>query len=167
MPDRGEVHFGALGESGSLSITVSDVHAYLDVESATPKNWKVRLSSQVLEQMKQQAEKKRPNETGGVLLGTVFMNAKTIVVTDILPPPPDSKETPTLFILGVEGLEEQIKRIERRTCGKVTYLGTWHSHPGGGGASDIDRNTAERLLFIRNYEPTVCLVWTPGGVFEV
>lgn len=167
MPQNGEVHFAVADESGSLTIEKSDVHSYANIRSLTEKNWQVRLSSRVEEKMAQQSNEERPNETGGVLLGTVFLNAKTIVVTDILPPTPDSEATPTLFILGVEGLEAEIKSIERKTCGKVTYLGTWHSHPGGGGASDTDKKTAARLLFVRNYEPTVCLIWTPEGVFEV
>ncbi len=50
---------------------------------------------------------------------------------------------------------------------KVTYLGTWHSHPRGGTASGTDKDTAVRLLFVRHYEPTVCLIWTPNGLIQV
>lgn len=70
-------------------------------------------------------------------------------------------------MLGTEGLEEQIKSIEKKTNGKVTYLGTWHSHPHGGNASDTDDNTYNKLLFVRNYEPTVCLIVTPQDVLQV
>ena len=110
---------------------------------------------------------KCPNETGGALLGSVFLYSKTVVITDIIDAPPDSVETPTFFILGIEGLEGKIKDAEKKTNGKVTYLGTWHSHPYGGSASETDKRTFEKLLFVRNYEPTVCLIVTKNEIIEV
>jgi integrative and conjugative element protein (TIGR02256 family) len=107
---------------------------------------------------------KSPNETGGALLGSVFLYPRTVVITDIIDAPPDSVETPTLFRLGVEGLKQKIKNTEKWTNGKVTYLGTWHSHPHGGKASPTDEGTFRKLLFVRNYEPTVCLIITENEV---
>lgn len=152
---------------GVLSAKKFDIPDSIVIRSLCPKNWQIRLSLSVEIRMRELSLKKKPNETGGVLLGSVFLNAKTIVVTDILDAPSDSRETPTAFILGTEGLEIQIKNIEQKTHGKVTYLGTWHSHPYGGGASETDKNTSAQLLFVRNYEPTVCLIWTPTEVVEV
>jgi len=137
------------------------------IQSITKKDWNVRVLGHVLEKMEKQSLSGGANETGGCLIGSVFLFPKSIVITDILPPPPDSISTPTMFVLGTEGLEKQIKVIERNTNGKVTYLGTWHCHPHGGGASRTDHNNASRLLFVRNYEPTVCLIWTPEGVIQV
>jgi integrative and conjugative element protein (TIGR02256 family) len=110
---------------------------------------------------------KTPKETGGVLLGSVFLFSKTIVVTDILKAPADSVEEESRFILGTEGLENKIKEIEKKTNGKVTYLGTWHTHPYGGGASQTDNKTFIKLIFVRNYEPTICLIITPDEIILV
>jgi len=166
FPDDGEITL--LRSSGvGLSAQTLQVPSSLSVPPLVAKPWEIRLSTEVRDRMRMQSQAKGRNETGGVLLGTVFLAAKTVVVTDVLPPPPDSIETATLFVLGTEGLEPQIKRVERQTHGKVTYLGTWHSHPRGGGASGTDCRTAEKLLFVRNYEPTVCMIWTPDGVFAV
>jgi integrative and conjugative element protein (TIGR02256 family) len=167
LPASGELLMVKTGQFGSLSVDRFEIPESLAVSPLRPKNWQVRLSSSVEKRMREASDRKAPNETGGVLLGSVFLNAKVVVVTDIIDPPPDSVETPTLFVLGTEGLEAQIKSVERKTNGKVTYLGTWHSHPFGGGASSTDKATASRLLFVRNYEPTVCLIWTAKDVFEV
>ena len=96
-----------------------------------------------------------------------FLYAKTITITGLIPAPPDSIERPDLFILGVEGLEMKIKNTEKKTNGKVTYLGTWHSHPFGGSASQTDKKTFKKLLFVRNYEPTICLIVTPYQIIMV
>jgi tRNA A37 threonylcarbamoyladenosine dehydratase len=138
-----------------------------NVPSIIRKDWSVRVFDHVFEKMKKQALAAGNIETGGCLIGSVFLVPKSIVITDILPPPQDSMATPTMFVLGKEGLEKKIKSLERKTNGKITYLGTWHSHPHGGEASATDKNTATRLVFLRNYEPTVCLIWTPEGVINV
>ena len=119
------------------------------------------------EQMKELMIEKAPCETGGVLLGTVFLYTKKVVITGLLPAPPDSIEKPTLFILGTEGLEKSIKNVEKKTNGKLTYLGTWHSHPYGGKVSQTDNNTYKKLLFVRNYEPTICLIVTQDEIILV
>lgn len=165
-------------EHGEIFLNrISDVYNYLterliidkstEILAIIKKEWSVRVLQSAIDRMREQSLAAGVNETGGCLIGSVFLAAKSIVVTDILPPPPDSISSPSLFILGTEGLESKIKIIERKTNAKVTYLGTWHSHPHGGAASDKDKNTAQRLLFVRNYEPTVCLIWTPEGVIEV
>lgn len=70
-----------------------------------------------------------PNETGGVLLGYYDLNLNTVVIVEALPPPPDSKATPTSFERGTEGLVEKINEASIRTAGVVGYVGEWHSHP--------------------------------------
>ncbi len=167
LQENGEIILARSDGFSSLTSETIEVPNSIKIPSICKKNWTIRISSVAANKMQEEALQNQSNETGGVLLGSVFMNAKIIVVTDILPPPPDSQKSPTLFVLGVEGLEKQIKSIERRTCGKVTYLGTWHSHPTRGISSNTDKRTSERLLFVRNYEPTVCLIWTPQDIIEV
>jgi len=167
LPEIAELVFMKQGDYGNLTTEKVDIPDSMIIRSHCSKNWQTRLSSVVEKRMRELSLIKKPNETGGVLLGSVFLNAKTIVITDILDAPPDSIEARTEFVLGTEGLETQIKDIERKTNGKVTYLGTWHGHPFGGGASETDKKTSAKLLFVRNYEPTVCLIWTPTEVIEV
>lgn len=166
FPETGEINLNRISDEYSylserLSITKST-----EIPAITKKEWTVRVLQSATDRMKEQSLAAGRNETGGCLIGSVFLAAKSVVVTDILPPPPDSIASPSLFVLGIEGLENKIKTIERKTNAKVTYLGTWHSHPHGGAASGTDKNTAQKLLFVRNYEPTVCLIWTPEGVIQ-
>lgn len=165
--EPGEIFISRISDEYNYSVERLIVTKSNQILAITKKEWNVRVLQSAIDRMKEQSLSAGVNETGGCLIGSVFLAAKSIVVTDILPPPSDSISSPSLFILGTEGLESKIKTIERKTNAKVTYLGTWHSHPHGGAASDKDKSTAQRLLFVRNYEPTVCLIWTPEGVIEV
>lgn len=167
LTDTGEIILSRINDEYDLSSETLVLSKSIEISSLTKKEWTVRIFESVIKKMEEQSLASMENETGGCLIGSVFLAAKSIVITDILLPPPDSESSPTLFILGTQGLNAEIKRIEKRTNGKVTYLGTWHSHPGGGGVSGMDKNTAERLLFVRHYEPTVCLIWTPEEVIQV
>lgn len=89
----------------------------------------------VLERLRQLRQQGFPNETGGVLLGYYDFNIKAVVVVTGLPPPPDSKATPTSFERGIEGLAEAVNEVSSRTAGMVRYIGEWHSHPPGHSAS--------------------------------
>ena len=167
LQDNGKIILSRIDDQYNLLSVEYNVAKSIVVPSVLKKEWHVRILDTVIEKMKAQSSAAKENETGGCLIGSVFLTAKSIVITDIIPPPPDSKSSPSMFILGTEGLENRIKTIERKTNAKVTYLGTWHSHPYGGEASDTDRSTAERLIFVRNYEPTVCLIWTPTGLVQI
>jgi integrative and conjugative element protein (TIGR02256 family) len=167
MPNNGEILFTKYDDKFSLTTEVITVPECMVVQSIKKRDWKVLLSKNSYEEMKYLLQNKAPKETGGVLLGTVFLYARTVVITKILPAPPDSIEERNLFVLGTEGLEKSIKELEKKTNGKVTYLGTWHSHPYGGNASQTDNQTYEKLLFVRNYEPTVCLIVTQNEVLLV
>lgn len=167
LPKKAEILLARYDDNYSLGSTVTIVPKFIPVKSTRDKKWTVFISEPVLERMVNIMHQKIPKETGGVLLGSVFLYPKSVVITDIIDAPPDSIGTPTLFILGIEGLEQKIRDTEIRTNGKVTYLGTWHSHPNGGKASPTDERTFQRLLFVRNYEPTVCLIITEKDVMMV
>lgn len=167
LPNNAEIVQARYDDNYSLGATVTIVPKFIPVKSIRDKEWRVFISEPVLDRMMDIMHQKIPNETGGVLLGSVFLYPKSVVITDIIDAPPDSIETPTLFILGIEGLEQKIRDFEKRTNGKVTYLGTWHSHPNSGEASPTDERTFEKLLFVRNYEPTVCLIIKKDEVIMV
>lgn len=167
LPKDAEILFAQYDDNYSLRTVVHTVPEFIPVKSILEKEWMVFICAPLIDRMRSIMHGKSPKETGGALLGSVFLYPKTVVITDIIDAPPDSVETPTLFRLGVEGLEQKIKDSEKRTNGKVTYLGTWHSHPHGGKASQTDERTFKKLLFVRNYEPTVILIITENGVMMV
>ena len=167
LSDKGEILFLKYNDDYSLSSELITVIPNIALPSKSLNNFNISLTESALSQMRQSMQAKSPNETGGVLLGSVFLHSRTIIITDVILAPPDSIEKPNLFILGTEGLERKIRDTEKHSNGKVTYLGTWHSHPNGGEASRIDENTFKKLLFIRNYEPTVCIIVTPRELLIV
>jgi integrative and conjugative element protein (TIGR02256 family) len=76
---------------------------------------------------------KLPNETGGVLVGSFDMQRKIVYIVDTIPSPSDSKEWPTVYIRGFQGLSNQMENINKLTNGGLEYVGEWHSHPDGYG----------------------------------
>ena len=130
-------------------------------------SWEVRVLAAAESKMARETELDSPNETGGALIGHVSYTTRCMTVVDVLPAPLDSTKKRNLFILGTEGLKKGIQRLEQASNGKFTYLGTWHSHPDGGEQSETDEKTLVRITFLRNYEPTVCLIWTPSGIVAV
>lgn len=167
FPKNAEILLAQYDDNYSLRTIVHTLPDLIPVKSILEKQWMVFISEPLIDRMRSIMYDKSPNETGGALLGSVFLYPKVVVITDIIDAPPDSVETPSLFILGVEGLEQKIKDTEKKTNGKVTYLGTWHSHPHGGKASQTDEHTFKKLLFVRNYEPTVCLIITENEALMV
>ena len=165
--ENGEIFFVRYDNNYSTITESLVVPEYIKVNSIIKRDWEVYLSKSTYDEMKELLHDKSPKETGGVLIGSVFSFAKLVVVTGIIPAPPDSTEDINRFILGTEGLEDSVKKLEKKTNGKVTYLGTWHSHPQGGSASGTDDNTYKKLLFVRNYEPTICLIITKDEVILV
>jgi len=167
LPDNSEILISEYNDNYSLKSRTYALPEFTKLESKKELDWDVFISGPVIDKMRKLMHEKTPNETGGALLGSVFLYPKAIVITGLIKAPPDSIETPTLFVMGIEGIEQEIKKTERMTKGKVTYLGTWHSHPHGGGASSTDKGTFRKLLFVRNYEPTVCLIITESQVIMV
>jgi Prokaryotic E2 family A/Prokaryotic homologs of the JAB domain len=167
LPENSEILISEYNDNYSLTSRTFTVPGFTKLESNKERDWNVYISGPVIDKMREVMHEKEPNETGGALLGSVFLYPNAIVITGLIKAPPDSIETPALFVMGIEGLEKEIKKTERMTKGKVTYLGTWHSHPHGGGASSTDKGTFRKLLFVRNYEPTVCLIITESHVIMV
>jgi len=102
--------------------------------------WTVRLTDLALDAMRYLRLQHLPNETGGILLGMVDFAWNTIYVCSILPSPPDSDECPWAYIRGTKGLPQRLQAIEEQTSGLITYVGEWHSHPEGCGASPSPRD---------------------------
>ena len=91
--------------------------------------WTLCTDEEVMDKVYKARAEKLPNETGGVLVGTYDMQRKIVYVVDCLPSPPDSKEWPTVYIRGCQGLKTQVEKIKQVTDGQLNYVGEWHSHP--------------------------------------
>jgi hypothetical protein len=133
---------GNLNSDGSIQIwrtcpsTFTVKHHYLSLEQMILSNhgdWIICTDVSLINKIYQCREDKLPNETGGILIGSFDMERKIVYVVDTIPSPPDSKEWPTLYIRGYQGLERKLKEIDLITAGNLYYVGEWHSHPKGYG----------------------------------
>ncbi len=105
--------------------------------------------------------KRLPNETGGVLLGAIDHQQRTVYVATVLPSPSDSTEWPTAYIRGVKGLKETVEKAQAMSGGDLSYVGEWHSHPQGcnSAPSEDDRKAHQWLV------GEMMKVGLPGVVF--
>jgi hypothetical protein len=115
----------------------------------TVEGWTVLSDSNVVAEAHRLRQTKLPNETGGVLLGTVDTNHRRIYVIDLHPSPSDSQEWPNLYIRGAAGLRNRIQAISDASYDNVNYVGEWHSHPPrcGPRASQTDRVALSKLAY--------------------
>ncbi|WAK04337.1 Mov34/MPN/PAD-1 family protein [Methylobacter sp. YRD-M1] len=168
IPKGGELLVGLLTEDGLGVNWLRQATTKIEILYIGDKSkWELRIPVALKDQMRMETEQHRPLETGGVLIGHINWGRRTIYVTGLLPPPTDSEFRTDEFVLGIQGLKKQISVIEKTTRHTLTYLGTWHSHPNGGGASGTDRNTLAELTRERNNVPSVCLIYRPEGLLAV
>ena len=92
-------------------------------------DWTLVIDSHIENRLQELRESKLPNETGGVLIGAYDLKRRIVYVVDTVPSPPDSKEWPTLYIRGSEGLSKDVQRIKDDSGAQLEYVGEWHSHP--------------------------------------
>ena len=95
------------------------------------REWTVVLDHGLRERLCHNREKKLPNETGGVLVGSFDLEREIIYIVDTLPSPPDSEEKTDLYIRGFKGLRDAVESATSSTGGMLEYIGEWHSHPRG------------------------------------
>jgi integrative and conjugative element protein (TIGR02256 family) len=105
---------------------------------------RVELAHPVLQEMEAEARRRFPEESGGVLLGYRYPSRRepTRVVRQI-GPGPKAVHRRHRFEPDGKWQDEEIGRAYEASGRILTYLGDWHSHPGGGGRpSGLDRSTA-------------------------
>ena len=114
----------------SMAVDAIEVPLYPVIESQFDE-WTAVIDEGLIAALRAMRDEKLPNETGGVLLGTIDLARRVVYVVDFIPSPPDSEEWPTCYIRGATGLKEQVERVHMSTGGQLHYLGEWHSHPKG------------------------------------
>lgn len=92
-------------------------------------DWTIYTDEWLIDKIYKAREDKLPNETGGVLVGSFDIQRRIVYIMDTLLSPPDSKEWPTVYIRGCQGLAQKMKEVGDKTLGRFEYVGEWHSHP--------------------------------------
>ena len=102
-----------------------------DVLTTTSNGWTIKYDTGLVDKLKKARIAALPNEISSSIVGVTDLKAKTLVIVDVLPTPPDSQSSPTHFIRGEEGQQEELEKVLDRTARVVDYVGEWHSHPDG------------------------------------
>ena len=114
----------------TLAVQAIEVPLHATAEAMVG-DWHVVTDAGLLVTLRELRSSKLPNETGGVLLGSVDVARRVVYIVDTIPSPPDSREWPTLYIRGAAGLAAGVEQVETATAGQLHYIGEWHSHPAG------------------------------------
>ena len=105
-----------------------------------------------------------PWEVGGWLLGYWTADGRDLFLTHATPPGPRGSRF-GVHISGA-GHRERFDAAWQASQGHVTFLGDWHTHPGGPASpSTRDKATMEDLAEDENYgtpEPLIAVVATPS-----
>ncbi|MCW9054886.1 MAG: ThiF family adenylyltransferase [Candidatus Pacebacteria bacterium] len=136
---------------------------FISVPPSHADGWEIRISETAATRIEEISRKFGEDEYGGVIFGAISTLHRRMIVTRVIDAPSDSEYSKGAFILGTSGLKEEIKRLFRLSGNTLTYLGTWHSHPKGGGPSSVDRSSAQKVSELRLGAPSALLIWTPQG----
>jgi hypothetical protein len=125
-------------------------------------DWRVVLDDEVVERLRALRFERTPKETGGIIVGYSDHVSRIVYIVDVLPAPSDSIEEAAGFVRGTDGLHAGWKEIQERTAFIVNYIGEWHSHPPGHGASPSrdDMTLVAYLgeILARDGEPALMIV---------
>jgi integrative and conjugative element protein (TIGR02256 family) len=109
------------------------------------------LARDALDAMVAEARRTEPLESGGVLLGWRGERDEEIAVVGVLGPGPRALHRRSRFSPDTGWQRREIARVYEASGRTVSYLGDWHSHPGGGETpSRRDQRTARRIARARS-----------------
>lgn len=110
----------------------------------------VWMSALALEAMRAEADARSPLETGGVLVGYSGSDREEFVVSDAIGPGPRARHKRWRFSPDAVFHQEEVARLYEESGRTCSYLGDWHSHPGGGARlSFLDKLTLTRIALSR------------------
>ncbi|HMM86151.1 ThiF family adenylyltransferase [Azohydromonas sp.] len=165
VPSSAQLCIGVADSGGlGMSWTTITVPPTTVVPVAEDGGWEVRVLPAVAGAIDVDARHWGELETGGALVGRVSYESRTITIAGLVDAPPDSVRGKNRFILGINGLVQDLRRAHADTLGHLMFVGTWHSHPLGGSHSGIDRETLRAIAKYAGGLPAVSLVWTPSGL---
>src|SRR5438445_537531 len=83
--------------------------------------WTLVTDQSVIDKVMRLRGEKLPKETGGILIGSFDMKRKIVYVADAEASPRGSREGPTQYIRGAEGMTARLDQIETATAGNLEY----------------------------------------------
>lgn len=120
-------------------------------------DYQIRLSRSALSEIRawlRQSERTNGArvETGGLLFGERDEATRVIWVSEVTGPPPDSVQSEAEFVCGIQGTERFADEKRWRGRGSLSFVGMWHSHPGGRALPSI-RDVLSMSDLVLNMDP--------------
>jgi integrative and conjugative element protein (TIGR02256 family) len=134
---------------------------------SVPRVATVWIPYSVRHEMLAEATQQLPNETGGVLVGYWSTEGDAAVITRAVGPGPSASHTRTSFLPDTESHIRAIADSFHGSSGVETYLGDWHTHPGGRAyLSSVDRETLRQIARAPEAQvqfPLMCVIGMNGA----
>jgi integrative and conjugative element protein (TIGR02256 family) len=118
------------------------------------------LRAAVVETLRLESERRYPSETGGVLVGHVDGDGRTVVIA-VIGPGPNALHSRSRFQRDGDYAQTEVDRLHHASDGRDDYLGEWHSHPDVGGPSYIDGGSMSWISNnprYRRHEPVLIIM---------
>jgi integrative and conjugative element protein (TIGR02256 family) len=93
-----------------------------------PRLW---LADNAAEAMRAEARTRRVVETGGPLFGYDDRDSGDTVVVAAYGPGPNARHRPRSLVPDRRATQAAIRYVHDRSRGALSYIGEWHTHPGG------------------------------------
>ena len=163
IPNEGELGIGLLDQNNGCGVSWKFISRKKSIVLEGNNGWNVRMLPEVHEAIEADAQQWLPKESGGFIIGGIIKATQTIIITGIVEPPPGSERSGGQFLLKTGEAQKIFKQISNASGSNLTCVGTWHSHPPGGGASPMDISTLKQLVKDRLGVPAMMLIWTPDS----
>jgi len=122
----------------------------VDSDASRYDECRVWFPRHVLSQLQVEAERSDPLETGGILLGYRDEAGGEIVVTAMVGPGRDARHRRRSFVPDHSFHEREVARLYTESGRTWSYLGDWHTHPGGPLSLSLkDQRTLTRIARAR------------------
>ncbi len=122
------------------------------------------LAADAVELMIAEAQRTEPLESGGVLLGWAALEGGDLLAAMMLGPGPAAVHKRARFSPDTAWQRSEIARAYEASGRILTYLGDWHSHPGGGQTpSRRDERTGRRIARSRSARAAAPLIVILSG----
>jgi integrative and conjugative element protein (TIGR02256 family) len=129
-----------------------------------PRAW---ITTNALNTLITEAERRYPNETGGLLIG--YSTNDDVIITAVTTPGPYAHHTSTQYVPDAEHDQEQVAKHYEESGRLHTYLGDWHTHPDAVPyLSPTDANTLRRIASTptaRQLRPLMCIAGGRPGAW--
>lgn len=129
---------------GSMVTNWYDAPEFSEFNCENDKTWRIRITNQLLVDIRTQTKFHGRRETGGYIFGHIDYKRKLIyAVAHFIPK--DSTHDISRLGLSKKGFKAFDSLVEDRTAHQLYYLGDWHSHPSGAlMMSQLDVDTCRR-----------------------